>query len=80
MNDVTYVLSYLLGRKVIDKTKFTGTFDFNVEFAADPLKADDPTAPPLTTVLQEELGLRVESGRGPVEVFVIDHIERPTDN
>ena len=79
MSDVTYVLSYLLGRKVIDKTEFTGRFDLNIEFTSDPLKTDG-TVPPLITVLQEDLGLSVESGRGPVEIFVIDQIEHPSEN
>jgi uncharacterized protein (TIGR03435 family) len=79
LSDVTYVLSYLLERKVIDKTEFTGRFDFDVEFSADPLKAD-ATVPPLLTVLKENLGLKVESGRGPVEVLVVDRIERPSEN
>jgi uncharacterized protein (TIGR03435 family) len=79
MTDVIYVLSNLLGRKVIDKTEFTGRFDMNIEFAADALKTD-ATALPLMTVLQEDLGLRIESGRGPVDLFVIDQIERPSEN
>jgi uncharacterized protein (TIGR03435 family) len=79
INDVTYVLSNLLGRKVIDKTEFTGRFDFDLEFSSDPLKTD-ATVPPLITVMQEELGLRVESGNGPVEIFVIDQIEHPAEN
>jgi uncharacterized protein (TIGR03435 family) len=77
INDVTYVLSLLLGRKVIDKTEFTGRFDFSIEFAPDPLKADG-NVPPLLTVLQDELGLTVDSGKAPVEVLVIDHVERPS--
>jgi uncharacterized protein (TIGR03435 family) len=40
----------------------------------------DPTGTSLFTAVQEQLGLRLESGKGPVEIFVIDHIERPSDN
>lgn len=65
--------------KVIDKTEFNGRFDFDLEFSSDPLKTD-ATVPPLITVMQEGLGLRVESGNGPVEIFVIDQIEHPAEN
>jgi len=73
------LLSNLLGRKVIDKTEFTGRFDLDIEFSSDPLKTDG-TVPPLITVMQEDLGLSVEAGRGPVEVFVVDQIEHPSEN
>lgn len=81
MNDVTNMLSCecLLGRKGIDMTGFTGRFDFTLEFAADQLKTDS-NMPSLLTVFQDQLGLKVESGRAPVEVLVIDHVERPTEN
>jgi uncharacterized protein (TIGR03435 family) len=42
--------------------------------------AADPDAPSLFTVIQEQLGLKLESGKGPVEIIVIDHIERPSGN
>jgi uncharacterized protein (TIGR03435 family) len=67
------------GSKIIDKAEFNGRFDIDVEFSSDPLKADG-SAPPLTTVMHEDLGLRIDSGKGPVEVFVIDRIERPAEN
>jgi uncharacterized protein (TIGR03435 family) len=79
ISDVTYLLSLLLGRKIIDKTGFSGRFDVDLKFISDPLKTDG-TVPPLVTVLQDDLGLSVESGRGPVEVFVIDRIEHPSED
>jgi uncharacterized protein (TIGR03435 family) len=79
ISDVTYVLSNLLGRKIIDKTDFPGRFDFSIEFSADPLKADT-NVPSLLTVMQDELGIRVESGKGSVDVFVVDQIEHPSEN
>ena len=49
--------------------------------ASDPRPASDPTDPPsIFVALQEELGLRLEAGRGPVETLVIDHIEKPSEN
>jgi uncharacterized protein (TIGR03435 family) len=81
MNNVTFMLSCecLLARKVIDMTGFNGRFDFNIEFSADPLKAD-AILPPLLTVLQDEPGLKVESAKAPVEVLVIDSVSKPSEN
>ena len=84
------------GRNVIDKTGFTGTFDVHLQFARDEATAGliairgsgcgpaqsalDPTEPSVFTALQEQLGLRLESTKGPVEVLVIDHAETPSEN
>jgi uncharacterized protein (TIGR03435 family) len=72
-------------RTVIDKTGLVGEFDFTIEWAIplatlDPEPAADATGPSLGTALREQLGLKLESTRGPVEILVIDHIERPTPN
>jgi uncharacterized protein (TIGR03435 family) len=72
-------LSSALGRSVIDKTGFTGKIDVDVVFSRDGAPGDD-VPPVLSTVLQDQLGLKLESGKGPVEVLVIDHIERPSEN
>ena len=87
------LLTTVLGRPVIDKTGFQGAFDFNLEFAvdnvlaglhpspADPLPASDPaTAPSILAAIQRQLGLKLEPAAGPVEVIVIDRVERPTGN
>ena len=75
----------MLGRNVIDGTGLTGTFDIHLTWAKDSLGAGDSaslnlTGPSIFTGLQEQLGLRLESTKGPVEVLVIDHAERPTQN
>jgi uncharacterized protein (TIGR03435 family) len=77
-----------LGRTVVDKTGLTGTFDFDLRWAdqadkradAPPAPAVDSNGASLFTALQEQLGLKAEAQRGPVDVLVIDSAERPTEN
>ena len=84
-------LSDLTGRPVIDKTGLTGLYDFTLEFAYEgrmpglmgalgvpPGAPVNPDAPSLSAALQEQLGLKLEAARGPVEVVVIDKLEKPT--
>jgi uncharacterized protein (TIGR03435 family) len=87
-------LSDLTGRPVIDKTGLTGLYDFTLTFAYEgrmpglmgplgvppgaPAPTIDPDAPSLSAALQEQLGLKLEGARGPVEVVVIDKFEKPT--
>jgi uncharacterized protein (TIGR03435 family) len=85
-------LSQMLGRTVIDKTGLTGTYDFTLKWAPDPgvlgIPADGPDAPPppdpdgpsIFTAMQEDLGLKLQSAKGPVEIIVIDHAEKPDAN
>lgn len=71
MADLALLLSRDLKRPVFDKTGIAGRFDFTVQYSESGLPA----------AIQDQLGLRVESAKDPVEVLVIDHIERrPTDN
>jgi uncharacterized protein (TIGR03435 family) len=87
------MLSQTTGRPVIDKTGLTGIYDFSLKYLPEsgannnPFgpappgitpPAIDPDAPNLYTAVQEQLGLKLESQRGPVEVFIIDRIEKPT--
>jgi uncharacterized protein (TIGR03435 family) len=84
------ILSRNLGRTIVDKTGLTGNYDFTLEWADDAgsprpsdgaaaANAPDPGAS-IFTALQEQLGLKLESTKGPVDVVVIDHIEKPTEN
>jgi uncharacterized protein (TIGR03435 family) len=79
---VTGVLTSALGRPVIDRTGIKGTFDVSLQWSDDQALADGPADAPasLYTALRETLGLELKSDHGPVEVLVIDHIERPTEN
>ena len=73
-------------RVVVDKTGLTGTWNAELEFTPDQpppsgqglgIAPPPGDAPSLFTALQEQLGLKMQPSRGPVEVLVIDHIERP---
>ena len=86
-------LAALMGRPVIDQTGFTGQLDLHLLFTRDESnqglpgaspgafsEASDPTKPNIFAALQEQMGLKLTSSKGPVEVLVIDHVERPTAN
>lgn len=67
---------------VVDHTGLTGTYDLNILYLPEERRLD-PNAPPAASfeqALQEELGLKLQKTRGPFEVLVIDHIEKPGDN
>ena len=67
-----------VGRVVVDKTAMEGHYAFTLAFASPPRPDSDQVD--AFTALQEQLGLKLESARGPVRMLVIDHIERPTEN
>jgi uncharacterized protein (TIGR03435 family) len=71
-------LSTLLGRTVVDNTGLSGEFDYRLEWAPD--KVEAPSGPSIFTALQEQLGLKLNSAKGPVEVIVIDSAEKPSEN
>ena len=64
------------GRNIVDKTGLAGSYDLELEFTPD--QSPDTTGPSLFTAMQEQLGLKLDSQRAPVEVLVIDRLERPT--
>jgi uncharacterized protein (TIGR03435 family) len=75
------------GRLIIDKTGLTGKYEFTLAWTPEqmPTSAPPPGVPPIDpngpsffTALQDQLGLKIQSAKGPVEVVVIDSIERPT--
>jgi uncharacterized protein (TIGR03435 family) len=81
------MLSRLLDRTVVDKTGLTPNYDVDLQFAREPLGArpdgaePEPTAgPTVFTAVREQLGLRLDSSRGPVEHLIIEHVEMPTGN
>ncbi len=86
MQRLVSMLASRAGRPMIDRTNLTGTYDFNLKFApsaaptAGPDSATEPIGPSLFTAIQEQLGLRLESGKGPIEVLVIDSVSKPSEN
>jgi uncharacterized protein (TIGR03435 family) len=78
----------IVDRPVIDRTGLTGTYDFNLEYApapkVDPAATPDlmsnPGGPTLTDALKTQLGLKLVPQKGMVDVIVIDHVEKPSEN
>jgi uncharacterized protein (TIGR03435 family) len=96
LEDFSRVLDNMFHRPVVDKTGIAGSYDFHLEFAVDPtigmplppppLGGDPGAAPPepavgpsIFTALQE-LGLKIDSAKGPGEFIVIDSVDRPSEN
>jgi uncharacterized protein (TIGR03435 family) len=79
MTQLANVLSRAADRPVADRTGLSGEFDVELRWtsALEPTSATD-NAESLFTALGQQLGLKLESTRGPVEVLVIDSVERPT--
>ena len=89
------VLTGLTRRTVLDGTELKGSFTYTLDWTKyiQPLLLPPGAGPPppatfdptsielgISTALEEQLGLKLESGKGPVETLVVDHIERPTEN
>lgn len=82
-----------VGRKVVDKTGLEGRYEFTLHWTPDqqglaagpadspgPAAAADSSAPSIFTALQEQLGLKLESQKGPVETLIIESVEKPSEN
>jgi uncharacterized protein (TIGR03435 family) len=88
--NLVQVLSQQLGEIILDNTGLTGKYDFTLQWTPDertgPGSSRSDDAPPdssgpsIFTAIQEQLGLKLESRKVPVEVLVIDHVEPPSEN
>jgi uncharacterized protein (TIGR03435 family) len=85
MPELAVFLTSQVERPVLDATGVTGVFDFKLEWSREEYvvktaDGNEPAAPSIFTALQEQLGLKLESGKSPVEIVVVDHAEKPTEN
>jgi uncharacterized protein (TIGR03435 family) len=92
MSGLASYLQTLIGQAVVDKTGLTATYNFKLTWMPDETQGGRPGAgagaadavneggPSIFTALQEQLGLKLEASKGPVETLVIDHAERPSEN
>ena len=89
MEQFVTILSRYMDRPVIDKTGFTGLFNAKLQFAPEsaprqlsgaPVEVSASTEPSIFTALQEQLGLRLEAAQEPVEILVVDHAVRASEN
>jgi bla regulator protein blaR1 len=88
MSELVRMLSLVLGRSVLDRTGSTALFDVQLDFVPDETTPAMPPPPPgsgisgisLAQALREQLGLRLEPAKGPVELIVVDQAERPSAN
>jgi uncharacterized protein (TIGR03435 family) len=91
MAQILQFLSPSLDRVVLDRTGLAGNFDLDLQWTPDLPHGPPPGEPPLVngqivdpngtsifTAVQEQLGLKLESTKGPVDVLVIDHVEQST--
>jgi uncharacterized protein (TIGR03435 family) len=78
MQSLAAYLGLFLDRIVVDRTGLKGNYDLTLEWSPD--QTNDIAAPSLFTALREQLGLRLYSGRAPVETIVIDNVEKPSEN
>lgn len=88
MSDLVRMLSLALDRTVLDRTGSTALFDVQLDFVPDETTPAMPPPPPgsgisgisIAQALREQLGLRLEPAKGPVELIVVDQAERPSPN
>jgi uncharacterized protein (TIGR03435 family) len=73
-------LSGDMDRMVLDQTKLTGGYKFTLKWTPDESSNTNPDLPGIFTAIQEQLGLKLIPTKGPVEMLIIDHVEKPSEN
>jgi uncharacterized protein (TIGR03435 family) len=86
---IAFTLSSIVGRQVIDKTGLADKYDFKLTWTPDEMRAPSDasaaataadSAPSIFSAIEEQLGLKLVSAKGPIDVVVVDHVERPSEN
>jgi uncharacterized protein (TIGR03435 family) len=77
---LTFVLGDVLGHDVIDETGLIGKYDIVLTWTPDDQQGAPDAGPTLFTAIEEQLGLKLVSAKGPVDVIVVDHVEHPSEN
>jgi uncharacterized protein (TIGR03435 family) len=85
MDYLSWLLSFYLDRPIIDRTGLKGAYDFTLSWTPElsaglPDSSVDSSVPGIIEALQKQLGLKVEPQKAPVEILVIDHVEKPGDH
>jgi uncharacterized protein (TIGR03435 family) len=81
MSDFALGMQRYMDRPVVDETNLPGRYDFTLKWTPVDSPATEPNEPPgIFTAVQEELGLKLEATKGPADVLVIEHVERPSAN
>jgi uncharacterized protein (TIGR03435 family) len=73
-------LSVNLPRPVLDRTGITAAYDYTLDWLPDNATAADSNVPSIYTAVEEQLGLKLEAAKAPIEVVVIDSVEKPSAN
>jgi uncharacterized protein (TIGR03435 family) len=81
MADLATALADEVHRKVIDKTGLTGSTDITLKWSDDvAAEQGGPDVISIFTAIEEQLGLKLQPSKGPVDTLVIDHVEMPSEN
>jgi uncharacterized protein (TIGR03435 family) len=73
-------LSGVAGRLIVDKTGLTGKYEVELNWSLDDSTGSSDSGPSIFTAMQEQLGLKLESTKAPVDTIVIEHLEKPSEN
>jgi uncharacterized protein (TIGR03435 family) len=81
MADFILIEQFWRDRPIVDETGLRGKYDFKLRYTYDEIRNTYPDAPPgIFTAIQQQLGLRLQPEKAPVDVFVIDHVAAPSEN